>query len=416
MTAVDIKTGSHIRVPKGTTVYSTETESYWKFNKDTAIGKPSTRDMVVKCNGVRDAYHHTGKLVNQGKVVCWGQDKFTLLENVEVADEPVRKEAVSKGPTLRQRMVKGTKWKLSQDAKLVKNGKEYGEVIDDGVIPAGTIIEIMDKFTTYGPGWYNGLWVPIKFPGWESRLVEFSQINQNPEQVGEAEVVPIFVIWDKAQQKYYGGYNGRMVNGCWQYSLDYADKLTKAKKFNRLADVRVHALVQTGYYDDLPHSWGDVPDWMQGSKAFDIPDTWEIVKIDKLTKNEIERIELVDTFKRSWRLRELTVKYGSAVRQVYSDLEKKGKLTDYQAMMYFTKKHDDSSYWYDYELTESEKAEVMELIDRYDKNDMKTHKSTTGYAVAVTDDSMAAMAKLMYSGNLACVVIDFKTMSEIVNV
>ena len=197
------------------------------------------------------------------------------------------------------------------------------------------------------------------------------------------------------------------------YDLEYSEKLSKAKKFNRLSDVRTHALVQSGYYDDLPSAWGDVPDWMCGSKSFDIPDTWEIVKIDKLTKDEMDRVELIDTFKRSWRLRELTVKYGSAVRQVYSDLEKKGKLAEYSAMMYFSVK-DNDKYRYDYELTEEEKAGVQEMIDRFDKTDLKAHKTKTGFAIAVKDDGTAAMARLMYTGKLDCGIVNFSTMREVV--
>jgi hypothetical protein len=436
MTQADttIKEGTFVRVPKGTKVYSCSNAAgksnyvgYGALDRyDEAV---STREVVVKVTNLTEQWHWSespsggpATRVVLGTIVAWSAgDKFTFIENVTPTEAPVRKErteTVNKGPTLRQRMVKGTKWKLTKDAKLVKKGSSYHELLDDGIIPAGTVIEVIDKFQTYGPGYASGLWVPVKFPGWESRLVEFSQINRDPEQVGMAEAVPIYVIWDKALQQYYTGYEwggyDRETFETKPSTIEYSEKLTRAKKFNRLADVRAHALVQSGYYYNLPGTWGSVPDWMETEKTFDIPDTWEIVKIDKLTKTEMGRIELVDTFKRSWRLRDLTVKYGSAVRQVYSDLEKKGKLADYSAMMYFNIKEDNDTYRYDYELSPDEKAGVQEVIDRFEKGDMKVHKSNGGFALAVKDDATAVMARLMYTGKLECGVINFNTMQEVV--
>jgi hypothetical protein len=237
------------------------------------------------------------------------------------------------------------------------------------------------------------------------------------DQIGEAPVVPVFYIWDKAEQKYYSNYElGALDRITWKYApgpIVYSDKLSKAKKFNRLNDARVHALVKTGYYDDLPVYWGEVPEWMQGSKHFDVPDSWEIVKIDKLTKNVIERIELVDTFKRTWRLRDLTIQFGSAVRAIYSDLDKKKKLDQYTAIMVFTRYENDGEYHWDMELTDSEKEELKDLIDTVDKNDVKLHKSTTGFAFAVKDVGIAAMMKLSYTGKLVAKVIDITTMQEV---
>ena len=351
-----------------------------------------------------------------GYYVSWADGKYVHESLVTKADEPVRKAPDPakanevKAPTLRMRMVKGTKWKLTKDAKLVKaNG--YKDPVDDGVIPAGTEIEIVDKFTTYGPSYSDGLWVPIKYPGYKQRLVLFNELNQDPEQVGEAEVIPVFYIWDTAEKKYYSGY---------EYSRDgtgpitYADKLSKAKSFKMLNLVRTHALIQSGYYDNLPEGWGQIPDWMMTGKAFDIPETWEIVKIDKLTKKEIERIDLITTFKRTWKLRSLTVKYGSAVRAVYSALEKKGDLDKFSAMLAFSLGKDKDGYFRDDEIPEAEKDAIKELLTQFDKKDIKIHKSQSGFAVGAKDAMTAMMVKLAYTGDLECALIDFTTMGEVV--
>lgn len=353
-----------------------------------------------------------------GYYVSWADGKYVHESLVTKAEEPVRKAqdpekaAQPKAPTLRMRMVKGTKWKLTKDAKLVKaNG--YKDPVDDGVIPAGTVIEIVDKFTTYGPSYVDGLWVPIAYPGYKSRLVLYSELNQDPEQVGEAEVIPVFYIWDTAEKKYYSGYDYDYQKRGDQ-TITYTDKLSKAKSFKMLNLVRTHALIQSGYYDDLPESWGSVPDWMQGSKKFEIPETWEIVKFNKLTKTEIERIELVDTFKRTWKLRSLTVKFGSAVRAVYSALEKKGDLAKFSAMLSFSTGKDAHGYYNDDDIPEAEKEAIKELLKQFEKGDIKIHKSSTGFAVGAKDATTAMMVKLAYSGDLECALIDFTTMDEVV--
>jgi hypothetical protein len=357
-----------------------------------------------------------------GYYVRWADGKYVHETLVTKADEPVRKAPDPakanevKAPTLRMRMVKGTKWKLTKDAKLVK-AQGYKDPIADGVIPAGTVIEIVDKFTTYGPSYADGLWVPIAYPGYKQRLVLFSELNQEPEQVGEAEVIPVFYIWDTVEKKYYSGYDYAGFDKktfTRTHDITYSEKLSKAKSFKMLNLVRTHALIQSGYYDNLPEGWGQIPEWMQGSKVFDIPDTWEIVKIDKLTKKEIARFELVDTFKRTWKLRALTIKYGSAVRAVYSALEKKGDLDKFSAMLSFSLGKDKDGYFRDDEIPESEKDAIKELLTQFDKKDIKIHKSQSGFAVGAKDAMTAMMVKLAYTGDLECALIDFTTMGEVV--
>lgn len=353
-----------------------------------------------------------------GYYVSWADGKYVHESMVTKAGEPVKKApdpekaAQPKAPTLRMRMVKGTKWKLTKDAKLIKSNG-YKDPVDDGVIPAGTEIEIVDKFTTYGPSYLDGLWVPIAYPGYKQRLVLFSELNQDPEQVGEAEVIPVFYIWDTVEKKYYSGYDYDYHKSR-NMDITYTDKLSKAKSFKMLNLARTHALIQSGYYADLPETWGQIPDWMQSNKAFDIPDTWEIVKINKLTKQVIERIELVDTFKRTWKLRALTVKYGSAVRAVYSALEKKKELDNFSAMLSFSLGKDKDGYFRDDDIPEVEKDAIKELLKQFDKKDIKIHKSATGFAVGAKDATTAMMVKLAYEGSLECALIDFDKMGEVV--
>ncbi len=412
-------TKRYMKIPKGTPFYS------FTYNLPDLLNetpKPTAREMVVE---YREA-NWFGRNMNSPKMVAWSTESKIAFAKDVILDvpSPVRKEAVrSTEPTLRQRMVKGSQWQLTGSVNVTKevmgirtrdDGSTYRwpEPAFDYAIPAGTPFAVTGKFKTYGPGWASGLFVPIKF-GKTETLVEFKAFKDKVEQVGDTVVEHQFVIWDKAEQKYYGGYDYD-YNSPSTSKITYDAKLTKAKKFKRLADVRVHCLIQSGYYDHLPESWGSVPEWMCGGKMFDVPDTWEIVKLNKATKQEVERIELIDTFNRSWKLRTLTVKYNSAVRAVYSDLEKKGKLGEYSAMMMFAKPRDEKwGYWAD-ELTDAEKNEVTALMNRYSGSEVKIQKTNTGFAVAVKDASTATMIYLTYVGSLKSVIIDFETMEEVV--
>jgi len=419
----EIKAGSYIKIPKGTLVHQ-----YGKVDKITK------RDSVAQVTQIYEQYDwEDGFRIELPTEVRWSENnKSTLLSNVEPAEAPAPHkvdEVKAKEPTLRQRMVKGTKWKLTQDAQVTKekrvpvkypNGRMgyNSETELDFIVPAGTEIEIAGKASSYSPWYSSGVWLPVVAKGYAKGFyIEYKELNKKPEQIGEAEVIPMFAIWDTAKKQYYVGYD----YGAYDYAtrtrngdgLAYTDKLAKSKKFKRLADVRVHALIQTGYYDDLPESWDSVPEWMCGRKLFDVPDTWEIVKYDKLTKKEIERIELVDTFKRSWRLRELTVKYSSAVRKVYGDLEKKKKLNDWSAIMMFKKKNESNwGYWTE-ELTQKEIEEINELLGRFG-DEVKIQKGHSGFAVAIKDAMTATMIRLAYQGDLECAIIDFTTMKEVV--
>lgn len=439
-TVPDIKTDDFVEIPKGTEyrdVYGRDV----KLTTRKTIAKVIVREQQTHWkDGVQVYFTGTGVTsVHNGWQAEWA-GKLTDIKNVVKVDPPKEKE-VSKEPTFRQRLVAKTSWKVTTPFPVYsthvvqQSGGTHTwtsrELLLLGDLPLDTEFTITDKASTGYPGVYSeesrGVWYPVIFTSDhqvngvsvkdKKSWLRLSDINGNLEQVGQAEPVPVFVIWDTAKQAYYSGwdsgydYTKRVAT---DGGVKYEAKLTKAKKFNRLNDARVHALVQSGYYDDLPAFWGDVPEWMCGGKLFDIPDTWEIIKIDKLTKTVMERIDLITTFKRTWKLRALTIKYGSAVRAVYSDLEKKGKLGEYQAMMVFTKKKDDDEWYWNYELTDEEKADIKDMADRFDKKDIKSHKSNIGFAAAVKDIDTAIMVKLMYSGTLTCSLIDFSKMDEAV--
>lgn len=364
--------------------------------------------------------------------------KFVDLKFATEVAAPKKPETRKEtGPTLRQRMVQGSKWKLTHPVEIQKpvqvrrqTTNTHGpkswyidtEYQPDYEIPAGEEVEVVSKkMSTSRPGqWLDGLYLDIKWNEKTIRFVQFSQFK-NPEQVGKAEIVPIFCIRDSVTGEFFKETTwdwDRSKGGRTNQEVVMVDKLTQAKKWNRLSDVRSATLELTGYYYELPGA-ENLPEWMGHAAEVnykDVPRTWEIVKIDKLTKNVVETIELLDTLDRQWRLRDLTVKYGSGVRTAYSDLEKKGKLGEFSAMLVFsipqTQRAD--RRWDDEGMTDAEQAEVKACLDMFDKSDVKRGKGRNEYAIAVKDVTTAMMIKLQYSGELECHLLDLNTLAEVV--
>lgn len=355
------------------------------------------------------------------EILVWYDSKgvryYVKKSDVEMlAEAPVR--AARKEPTqprkvaFKDTLVKKSQWKLTKDVPLYRDkpGTRYRQ--EDGAeifnhLLTGSIITIDDRLT-----WsriYNintALWIHASSGG-KKYAIRVEDLNGAVEQHGEPVVEELFLIVNKDTGQFYSG-SEYCATG--DDTVQYSDKLSKAKKFKRLADVRAHALIMSGYYYDLPESWGAVPDWMCYSKSFDIPRNWVIKKYNKLTKEEIQEIELLDTFDRSWKLRALTIKFGSALRKVYSDLEKKNKLNEFPAVIYF-RKPDTAKYWD--ELSPSDISEVRDSVAHLDKSSLKITESSQAMAVAMKDVSDAIAIRLSYTGELDVGVIDLKQMTEV---
>jgi hypothetical protein len=368
--------------------------------------------------------------------------KAVHVDDIEKADAPkARKESTSKGPTFRQVFVPGTTWKVTTEIKLPKittkqvtnpHGHVYPvTTIEDDlgdVIPVGTEFKMEEKAGTYGPGWTKGIWCRIKFDGINQKWARLSDVNGKVERILTAQpttnadgtvnidpkdVIPVYYIFDTATQKYYKSDGAEHVLSgqyyTWQYSIEYSNKGPKGcKNWKRLADVRRAVMEWSGYYHNLPGNDRYDNYYTGGPKKFDIPDTWEIHEIDKTTKQVVRKIDLVNSLKRSWSLRELTVKYGSGVRQVYSDLEKKKKLEEFTAVVVFNK---DDRDW-DGELLANEKAEIDEAVASIDKADIKRGKGDLQVAFAVKDIATGVQIRLSYNGDLQVALIDLDKMAE----
>jgi hypothetical protein len=228
----------------------------------------------------------------------------------------------------------------------------------------------------------------------------------------------VYVIRDKATSKFYKGTDwiyDHSTNTYKSTQIFYTDKFSQAKKFTDIGKLRVHLLNITGYFDGLGDGMYYV--YESGSNLDDIPDTWESVEYNKVTKEELATIEIHTQYNRAWSIRELTKQFGSTVRSVYNEVDKKGLLDDYAAVVMFRPANvKDENLWpYENDRKTKLKEDVDEAIKRTAKKGEYIRKlDGIGVAVALKKKSLAVMLKLAYKGEMKINVLDIKAMKEIV--
>lgn len=425
--------------------------------------------------------------------VHWEGKKCCAIGDVEISSEAEATAAPAKpakAPTLRQQMVKGSKWRVLKDFDIIcsidnpdflkevhrirdeaeklfpdppptylgvarvvvvgghrndnwKKRREYGDAeVAKLTIPsriphtlavfkADEVFEVTDKFTQYyssrwdlrPPEGVAAMWVPIAIErNGETKkgLIPFGSLKGmiEPDSIP---TVDIYVLRDNATGKFYGGetYLGNGPNG-YQYATDYVSDFMKAKRFDNVGRAKTSILSMTGYYQDLPGS-ENVPEWVEygrGGSKNDFKDTWELVKFDKLARREMEIIELQTWYKHAWELRALTVKYGSAVRALYKDLEKRKELDAYKGMVVFYKDDLDHAYYGDRTaFTDDDVEEINTALTQAGlmKGKFRKAKDFSTLAVSFSDASAAMLFKLSYNGSLRSQVINLVTMKEVVD-
>ena len=431
-------------IPKGTELLS---GTFYGRNAKTTIEK-TTRAIRAKFRTGITIYETAAPMVQQflsdavydkescsfgDRLATWGDGydlKLVDTAKIQEVEAPKKAERKETGPTMTQLLQPGSKWKLTEPAPLdigkrvqQTNERNYKwievQYVPNGELPVDTEFTVVtkpaaaDSWRTKGR---TGMYVDVDVMGKPYTLKVTDLKNAEPLQ--EAEAQPVFVIQDSVTGLFYKAPEYCMNDkGVWCHTK-YAmvERFPSARKWKRLSDVRTSLLDITGYYDGLPDS-GNLPDWMGGKaqiKYKDIPRTWRIAKVNKLTKTVMDTVELVDTLDRSWRLRDLTVKYGSGVRSTYSSLEKKDQIKEFSGMLIFTVDKSQRQKWWDSGMTDEQKAEIDEALQVLDKKDIKRGKGTSDYAIAVKDIDTAVMIKLQYSGKLNCHLVDLQSLQEVV--
>lgn len=456
-----------------------EDENYEAWSKALDDHREKTQDLYDKYEKL--AYPN---LTPHDFIICWGSN------NQARATQVTKSTAVPKAKkpaklSLRQQMIKGTKWKVLEDilimsrlrnpeidrlldiyrqanpepapyvaVQIMYQGKpmmaqQHNPVwdtwrtafnheqkrvhdsvdyyIDDPYveIKAGTIFEVTGKtqqswYRTYHHETFSVV-VPVKRVGGSGKefMLPIDQLKDKIEMEGTMPTVPVFVLRHKPSGKFFKGtsYTGRRG----QYGVDFSDTAMSGKQFTDVGKAKSSILSATGYYDGLPGS-ENLPEWMGGPKTMDFNGDYELVEFDKLTRTEQQVIDLMPWFERTWQLRELTMKFGSSVRKVYNELEKKELLATQKGMIVFTvtdeDKLDEVGYWGDRTaLTDEDKEEIDKALATANlkKGSFRRATDHCSCAISFPNKGSAMLFKLGYTGNLKVSVLDLEDLKEAVD-
>lgn len=241
-----------------------------------------------------------------------------------------------------------------------------------------------------------------------------------------------YAVYNKARQSYYADtkrWNWRellidpkggplVINDVVQYKVHPYDKDdviifddNKFKKWKDAGKAKLWMLQLSGYMQD-----------MEGSPSFEymgydgppanITSDFVIHKIDKVTKEIVEEIEFYEWLHRTMRLKPLVMKYGSAVKSVYSKLDKQGVVNDFSGIFFVDKGKDDDDEFN--ALTKEEKDQINDSLKRIDNDAYVKTLSKSQIAVALKDRSHAVMLRMTYSGDGVVKFIDLTESKELV--
>lgn len=300
----------------------------------------------------------------------------------------------------------------------IKNLPKYQKVVVRK-IKAGDVFTVDGKFLSYNPYGFTlpevGAVARVIFEGDSNHTyLPYTQVSD----IIEAEEIPtvnVYVLRQKSTGLFYKGSSYR--NG---WKPEWVDGFMKAKHFDGMGRAKTQILLATGYYNGLPGSDESLPEWAGGPGSLEITDDMELVHFDKLARKEVGIVEDFHAwFKRSWELRALTVKYGSSVRTVYKELEKKDLLDSQKVLLVFTAS-DEAVEDMDYDdrtaLTDEDKKHLEDAIESagLKKGTFKKAIDYKSMAISFADKRTAMLFKLSYNGQLKSTILDLDEMKEVV--
>lgn len=330
------------------------------------------------------------------------------------------------------------KWEAARQAHLAHLHATLGEYEEILIrsIKAGEVMTVTSKWTTYSP--YDILirgdsWANFKFSDGSELALPYKAL----EPVVEADNIPtvdVFVIRQKSTGLFYKGHNymgaetsaaqkeHHEKTGKWPewhevavYSLVFVDNFMKAKQYDGLSRAKSSVLEMSGYYQGLPGS-ENLPEWMGHGKTLDITDDFEFVKFDKLGRQEVETLDLWSWYQRAWELRALTVQFGSSVRAVYNDLDKRGELDEQKGLLVFKAPDDQEHDWRmgndKSVFTPEQQKSVDDLLGTMKRGTFRKAQDFRSVSISFKDKGAAMIAKLTYSGSLKMHVLDLETLKE----
>jgi hypothetical protein len=417
-------------------------------------------------------------------VTATGQAELSKLveaveEVVEIGDTD---SILAPAPTVkaeRNTMVPGSRWVFHRtvDIKLwmpkapgsrSHHAKDYHQVVVQTLL-AGTKFTVLDKFgTSYSVAddLSDGLVARVKFDD-ESTIkstvpfqrydrcavgltehrsgADFSgsqlvyKVNGHElpfKQIADAitaEAIPetlVYVLRDTATGEYFGGWkmlphrDPRWANNGELYTSDVPKMVTKfssAKKYKNASAVKASIRDFTGYNSGINDEGEEINYiFADGKKKMDLPATWEMVVVDKVTGIEKEILDVQNWYRDLLRLRTLTQGCGPAVRAAY----KKGEGKGHGAIVLFQNRDRGLDYrGKPYEEAETfedspdgGKAALAAIKEATDAMGSKFDRVKLQSSVAVAcsmADAMAAKMTVDYH-SLDITLYDFNTLEKIV--
>jgi hypothetical protein len=397
-------------------------------------------------------------------------DKTTFVEFLEVVPAPPPKKKSEPKINKKQQMVPKSKWKVTKDLDLAidipntavesamaawdrahkstwpntytPGGKAaydahfkardaerdrlnatLGEFSSRPIrsLKAGEVFEVMGKWSTYCPYNYSvrgESWVDVQFDGATKTLaIPYKSV----EPVIEVESIPtvdVFVIRQKSTGLFYKAYDWGAYHDNGDHKVEYADSFMKAKQYDGVSRAKSSVLELSGYYAGLPGS-ENLPEWMGHGKVVTFTDDYEFVKFDKLGRKEVETIDLWSWFQRAWELRKLTVAFGSSVRTVYNDLDKRGELDEQKGLLVFKAPDEQDQDWRTVNdksvFTPEQQKSVDDLVSALNlkRGSFRKAQDFRSFSMSFKDKGAAMIAKLTYGGNLKMHVLDLETLKEV---
>lgn len=298
-------------------------------------------------------------------------------------------------------------------------------------LKAGEIIEITGKSTNSLSGHINkdyikfaGIFFPVEITETNGKKrqewLPYAAMEPVVELLNET-IISVFALRDTKTNKLFKEIE--YETGWYVKGISWVEKYTQSKRWSDLNKLRLWIMGKTGYYVGMAGA-DSQPDWMGSSKEIDIENSWEIVEYNKLTKEEIKVVDLQTWYKRLWQLRDLTIKFGSPVRNLYNEIDKKGELDNFKGMLVLrtpVETIDNGRYgqyqsYSEYELDPNDVALIDDAIktNGLKRTEIKRKKDKNCIAIAFKTLDQAVMLKLTYTGQLRLDCIDLETLKETV--
>ncbi len=307
----------------------------------------------------------------------------------------------------------GSKWAWQKNARGGQDLVQTEKLMTD--FKKGEIITITDKSSTSHPRSYDsGVFYPITVEGKTGRgIFSFKDLSPNID-LHEEVLQLIWVFYSPSlgyiekipYSKYHDGdsFDAAQKTG----GILFNSKITKAMKKKRSQDTKQFLLSHSGYYDDI--DTGHIYYVFEpGGRKVDFPDDLVIQELNKITKEVRSESKASDYLKEAFRLRPLTLKYGSAIRGVFKDMEEKGE--NYTTLLMFQDTDENVGQYDKSKPVEELKAEFKASKPAKGTYIMKSDFRSVAFAFKNRND--AVMFRLSYSGDLPSQLVDAETLAEV---